>query len=92
MYVLSSGSKEKNTQCREDKSVVSRCVHYSMSGYSGDEHFPLFCPDILYSPHSVPFLETRWVPRSVCGLFSPVEIDHGSSLEHSCYLKHLWTL
>lgn len=26
--------------------------------------------------------------RSMCGLFSPVEIDHSSVLDHSCYLKH----
>lgn len=48
-----------------------------------------FLPSIL---HSIPFLEKRWVPRCVCGIFSPVEIDLGSTLDHSCYLKCLWTL
>jgi len=63
-----------------------------MSGYSGDGHFPLSCPDILYLPHSDPFLETRVVPRSVHGLISPMEIDCRSVLDHSCLLKDLWTL
>lgn len=48
----------------------------------------LHCPDIIHL-NSVAILETRWVPKSMCGLLSPrkdVWIDHSSILDHSCYL------